>query len=399
MNHTELIKRVNRIADRYGFAKINRRKLRRWTEAKNALLIGPVTKGRRRGQSPDRQWAREHVRKLAIISCLMSRGVKRFAAIRAHLWLISGDPLTNLIRPSLISEYRRFRKRTFRKLATDTGPALNKTKNERRQVTLARQLGLPDIDPLARDQIISMVDAMRHGAVPVSADIPESLPIEAMPIPIALHNLATELVSNFQCPAWLKPTLDGLFEMFRQMVIGLAGEPDEIPTWAAEQVLGRASGKAVIAARQMTQVVPWIVRNACDFVAAFDPNNGASAVALKPLCDRFLAEFGTPRGNLLCYVQILLWIVRQKNNGIVIARDSYEVVPLFRKIIKQAIADREIHARLKTDNPISVILLLIKPESEMSRTEVDLRNWLRQRLRDHGVADWDRWQRDRARRG
>ncbi|MGH9826833.1 MAG: hypothetical protein ACREDR_26700, partial [Blastocatellia bacterium] len=350
------------------------------------------------------QWSRGHVRKLVFISCLMSRGIRRYAAIRAHFWLVSQDPLTKLIRPSLISEYRRFRKRTFRKITTDAGPALNEAQNEKRMITLARQLGLSGLDPLARDQVISMFDIMTRGIAQIPADS-EPMTIATIPIPTNLNKLGAELVSKFPFPAWLKPTVESLKEMFRQMVVGLAGDPDEldadpdeIEAWAAEEIMRTAPHSAFIATRQLTQIVPWLFRNAGNFIAAANPAETTLAALFKSIFDRLSAEIETPRGYLLLYVQLLQWIVRQKGNGIVFARDSYEVVPLLQRIINSVKIDDQIIARLKSGNPISVIVLLIKPDREMTPAEIDLRNWLRRRLRNYGVADLDRWRRSRKQR-
>lgn len=399
MNRTELLSRVNRLAKRYHALEITPRELRRWVQ--HELLVGPHPKGRKRGQPPDWEWSREAYRRAVAIACLRNRGVQRYEAIRVHLWLGSAEGLTNRIRPAIISEFRRTKKRAFRKMATDPGPKLDEQQNAKRAENLIRQMGLAnaDLNSIAKSQILAVIDTMRFGVDYLPPDTPSAMLIKKFPAPQPLRIEPSALIEEMRLPQWLRSSDADYFGMFVEMAAGLAGdsesdnEQNEMP-WAAEQILKRASGTVLIAARDFLRVCPWIMQSIPDFLAACVPaQKTPTAPAIPSYAPWLIKEMETPTEYLKAYVEILQLIYRQKKRGIEFARQSFDLVPILQKIIARGKSDPEIPSKLKSDNPFAPLVLLIKPKSELTASESKLRDWVTQRLWNYGLADFEEWRR------
>lgn len=347
--------RFSRRARRYG-PPPSRRSVRDWINEEKLVEGAKAI-----GGTPQR-WVwpklRRSYRQTLTIRRAFAMGAENFDDVRTNLWLRSLLDRTRELRPSIRAFYRRLIFRALRPVITDTGLPADDTRQDRRSRMLIRRMGQPSplLAPVSAaitsEEMFAAYDAARFGT-DVAAKAHKGL------------NLSLGIFfERLGIPKWIVSTAPESQASIMGLFSGLAQYPEKGDRQiedSADAMIRRTKGDALINARHIMHVCPWMLRQVPKFLAAIAPENKEQLQAFDKSYAAVADALKSNPWRLVIFVPTLAWLSRMSDGGYQFARLMRTVVPPLQKLIARCQSDSRVAELLNDDNPWTFVAQLNGP--------------------------------------
>ena len=301
---------------------------------------------------------------------LKGMGAKTYDIIRIELWLRRSDIGFAAFKKSLVSEFRKFKKRFDRKTSSSFDPRGKAVPSDRTKLNIARAMmgqgqKIFSPSPFSIDSIVAFYGLVRfaHGSiVPAMGDAISNIPLLA---------LANE-------------RLPGLHGFLTQGFRGIVGSTDEIDS-ATEQII-RLNDEAIFSdARQLTNLLPWMVSHTPDLYEVLENESGSKNITLLTLCSSIAA--GLRHGYLRMHTLIVVSKLMHDNpewRKFAVWLSS-AAIPALQEMIAFTRNNQQIQVALGSENPLALLLPFLPLGFWGNIATQTQQSQIRELLRDHGM--------------
>ena len=379
LDRQQLLDRVNRFAGpRYGTG-VTPRMLQDWVAEK--LVPGPTAHGRRRGQTPYRDWPLHSYRRALQICRMKGHGAKRMTEIRVGLWMRGVDLPFDAVRAAIRSEFQRAKKAALRSVASSWDPRQTPNLTSGRQAALAREMG--EASPLLLPAGCSFPDEL-------APDVYATLRF-AMSDRESLHKMVGGLLHAMGLGSWITPDFINCAHAHRGIIFGTLGSIEEIKD-PAEASITDASEETFANIRDWCHAFSWLLENAASTIPFLPPTFADGVRLLAPPAAQVAKLVRPGPWQVPIFVMFLNYAHHSGNKGCHLGLLARQVMPPLQRIVAQCRHNPGLHDAIGDQNPFVLLALLPRPWRELDEDKRISRRRLRKLLWPHGLADLARLQ-------